>query len=100
LGGGEPGLSPKLDRVCNGQNNIGIELRTWKGQMGGTGSIWKNIQFRNFNHGSCQYVTPISMEYSVSFKRSLQFAFSIRFLTNLLLFCLEKLVLTIYMFFT
>jgi hypothetical protein len=57
---------PKLDRVCNGQFSIGIELRTWKGQVGGTGSIWENLRFRNFNHLSCQYVTPISMEYDVS----------------------------------
>jgi hypothetical protein len=61
---------PKLDRVCNGPFSIGIELRTWKGQVGGTGSIWENLRFRNFNHLSCQYVTPISMEYDVSYKFS------------------------------
>jgi hypothetical protein len=57
-----------LDVVCSGQDNIGIETRTWKSEVGGTGSIWQNIQFRNFNHGSCEYVAPISMDYSVSFK--------------------------------
>jgi hypothetical protein len=68
-------MSPKIDRVCNGQNNIGFELRTWKGGIGGTGSIWQNLRFRNFNHRSCQYTSPISMEYSVSLKRSLQLHF-------------------------
>jgi hypothetical protein len=65
----------KLGKVCNAQVklstfNIGIETRTWKGQIGGTGSIWQNVQFRNFNHTTCKYVSPISMDYSVSFKFS------------------------------
>jgi CRISPR/Cas system CMR-associated protein Cmr3 (group 5 of RAMP superfamily) len=84
-------MNPKLDKGC--LNNIGIELRTWKGAIGGTGSLWQNLRFRNYNHRSCQYVTPISMEYAVSAKRSLPLHFSIRFLTNLLLFCFENLIL-------
>jgi hypothetical protein len=70
---------PKLDRVCNGQFSIGVEFRTWKGQVGGTGSIWQNLRFRNFNHQSCQYITPISMEYDVSIKFSQQLYMQIRF---------------------
>jgi hypothetical protein len=65
-------VSPRLDKVCNGPYSIGIELRTWKGKVGGTGSIWQNLRFRNFNHRSCQYVSPISMEYSVRVKNSPQ----------------------------
>jgi hypothetical protein len=60
-----------LDNICSYQlklpdYNIGIEIRTWKSEIGMTGSIWQNIQFRNFNHGSCKYVSPISMDYTVS----------------------------------
>jgi hypothetical protein len=88
-------LSQKLDKVCNTQLelsnfNIGIETRTWKGQVGGTGSIWQNIRFRNFNHSSCQYVSPISMDYTVSCKILQTFACSTPFLTNVLLFHFEN----------
>jgi hypothetical protein len=88
-------LSRKLDNVCNTQKelsnyNIGIETRTWKNEVGGTGSIWQNVRFRNFNHRSCQYVSPISMDYMVSFKILRTFAFSIPFLTNVLLFHFEN----------
>lgn len=32
-----------------------------------TGSIWKDVEFSNFNHGTCKYVSPISMDYTVRY---------------------------------
>jgi hypothetical protein len=89
---------PKLDRVCNGPYSIGIELRTWKGQVGGTGSIWQNLRFRNFNHQSCQYATPISMEYDVSVKFFKTIAYANPFyLQNVLAILIpKKMVLIMY----
>ena len=45
---------------------IGVEIRTFKNRVGSTGSIWNNINFSGFNHNTCNYSSPISLDYMVS----------------------------------
>jgi hypothetical protein len=63
--------SKGLDDVCHTQynsydHNVGIEMRTWKNEIGDAGSVWENIDFSGFNHSSCKYSQPISLDYTVS----------------------------------
>jgi hypothetical protein len=62
-----------LDDVCHSQHNanrhnVGIEIRTWKSEVGTTGSIWNDIRFSGFDHGTCLYAHPISLDYTVRHK--------------------------------
>ena len=58
-----------LGKVCSTRDtpntNVGIEIRTWKNEVGTTGSIWENIRFSGFNHNSCRYTSPIALDYTV-----------------------------------
>ena len=62
----------QLDDVCDKayglpSYNIGIEVRAWRDRVGMAGSIWQDIEFSNFNHTTCSYVSPISMDYTVRY---------------------------------
>lgn len=60
-----------LGNVCHSQHNAnkhntGVEIRTWKSEVGTTGSIWDDVRFSGFDHGTCLYAQPISLDYTVS----------------------------------
>jgi hypothetical protein len=59
------------DTVCSdsfglSNHSIGVEIRTWKNEVGSTGSVWEDVKFSRFDRGSCKYSTPISLDYTVN----------------------------------
>jgi hypothetical protein len=53
---------PRYGSVCRQKRNIGIEIQSYLQQLGSTGYTFRDVDFVGFDHTTCSYSYPISLE--------------------------------------